>query len=352
MAANVLLRPQLEEANDRARALSTEVSTLREEAAKLKAALASRGEAGQLLKELTVVKDERVRLALELHEAKSIAAKAREESADAWQALRAVDQLRDSLAESSAGMAAARAEVERLTSERHATLTEHGELLEQAQGMAEELDKLRASHKQLQEQKLALIERLDAMEKSLALLRDELQKRETAFATDLNLFAQRDAQQRAAIDEHHSNAAAAAKRMEGLAANLDEARSHNSELILEVEKLHRNVEERSARLERVEAAAREMGARAEAAEAVLLRERHAKTNLAQESEMKQQLIGRRLEECLKELQETVDERDRLNVTLEEALSRCTSSLVAKTLAEDESHVLHQQLDDLRTRAVS
>ena len=52
------------------------------------------------------------------------------------------------------------------------------------------------------------------------------------------------------------------------------------------------------------------------------------------------------------LQETVDERDRLNVTLEEALSRCTSSLVAKTLAEDESHVLHQQLDDLRTRAVS
>ena len=72
--------------------------------------------------------------------------------AQARQALRAVDQLRDSLAESSAGMAAARAEVERLTSERHTTLTEHGELLEQAQGMAEELEKLRASHKQLQEQ--------------------------------------------------------------------------------------------------------------------------------------------------------------------------------------------------------
>ena len=36
----------------------------------------------------------------------------------------------------------ARAEVERLTSERAATLTEHGELLEQAQGMAEELEEL------------------------------------------------------------------------------------------------------------------------------------------------------------------------------------------------------------------
>ena len=61
------------------------------------------------------------------------------------------------------------------------------------------------------------------------------------------------------------------------------------------------------------------------------------------------MLTTRLETALKELQATVRERDRLSATLEEALSRCTSSLVAKQLAEDECKVMRKQMEALRAR---
>ena len=68
-----------------------------------------------------------MRLALELHEVKSTSAKAREEAAEARTALLAVDNLRDALAESSAGMAAARAEV-RCSSAARPAAAQHSQL--------------------------------------------------------------------------------------------------------------------------------------------------------------------------------------------------------------------------------
>ena len=66
----------------------------------------------------------------------------------------------------------------------------------------------------------------------------------------------------------------------------------------------------------------------------------------------QQILLERLESTTHELQNTILERDRLSVTLEEALGRCTSSLVAKRLAEDECRALQQQLDTFRAKAIS
>ena len=126
-----ILRAQLEEAQERAGAFAQEVAHLKQQLRQLNQALSARGNEGELLKELSTVKDERVRLALELHEAKSTASKAKHAAAEATSRMRAVDGLRDSLAETSAGMAAARAEVERLTAERAAALEEHGALLAQ-----------------------------------------------------------------------------------------------------------------------------------------------------------------------------------------------------------------------------
>lgn len=63
------------------------------------------------------------------------------------------------------------------------------------------------------------------------------------------------------------------------------------------------------------------------------------------------LLTTRLEATLKELQATIHERDRLSSTLEEALSRCTSSLVARQLAEDDCKAMQHQLDVMRELTV-
>ena len=52
----MVLQAQLADAQDRARSLAAEAEKLREEDGKLRQALGARGEAGELLKELTAVK--------------------------------------------------------------------------------------------------------------------------------------------------------------------------------------------------------------------------------------------------------------------------------------------------------
>ena len=69
---------------------------------------------------------------------------------------------------------------------------------------------------------------------------------------------------------------------------------------------------------------------------------------AERSDAKTLLLSQRLEQTLRELQATIHERDRLAATLEEALTRCTSSLVARQLAEDDCKAALRQLDAMRT----
>ena len=348
----LLLRAQLEEAGERSKTFATEADRLRDEVSKLKRALEHKGEAGMLLKELSEVKDERVRLALELHAAKSTASHCRAEAAEARQQMATVAQLREQYAEAARSRDAARAEVERLAGERAASLEEHGQLLQQTRGMADELDSLRSSHAQLAEQKLALVERLNATESSLATLRTELSKREDDFQVDLSIFARRDEAQRAQIGKQSAENAAAAKMIAELTSSLQDARGTSAQLSAEVEALQQQCDESEARCQRLEERLGDATARADASELEARRDSTAHEEHAERSRLKEGMLAQRLEGALRELQGALAERDRLSATLEEALMRCTSSLVAKQLAEDDCKAAQQQLDAHRAQFVS
>ena len=92
--------------------------------------------------------------------------------------------------------------------------------------------------------------------------------------------------------------------------------------------------------------------RAEIAEVELRREKAAYVEHSAATDHRQAMLAKRLEQTLRELQATVGERDKLAAKLEEALSRCTSSLVAKTLAEDEAKAVQQQLDAYRSKEIA
>ena len=145
----LLLKAQLEDAAERAQRLQAENERLRDEAAAARKAVDLKGEGAKLQLDANQLKEERLRLALELHEAKQDAAKAKHDAAESREALRSVDGMRATLAESQAALTAARRDVERLVGERAAALEEHGEVLQQAKGLADELDAVRAAHAQV-----------------------------------------------------------------------------------------------------------------------------------------------------------------------------------------------------------
>ena len=116
--------------------------------------------------------------------------------------------------------------------------------------------------------------------------------------------------------------------------------------------LQKSNEESTAAGHRLELARRDAVIRAGAAETELERDKQAHAADSDRIDTKQQLTVQRLEAALSELQGTTAERDRLSATLEEALTRCTSSLVAKQLAEDDCKMALQQLDAYRAQMVS
>jgi chromosome segregation ATPase len=292
-----------------------------------------------------------MRLALELHEAKQQEGVAKAEAAEARLSLASVDGLRARLSESSTELSAARREVERLTAERAATLEEHGALLEQARSLATELEESRQAHSQLSEQKLALFERINATEHTLATLRSELGRREEDFEVDMGLFAQRDEQQRGAIEQQASEAKRMEERVLELEHALGESRQQTSALLDELERMELQSEQQAGVGERAEEERLNASARLDSLEDEMRRERQAYTEHIERTDARHALLATRLEEALKELQQTVAERDRLSGTLEEALARCTSSLVAKRIAEDDLRVAQEQFDALRTEQV-
>lgn len=106
-----LLKAQLEDATERSRAHITEAERLREEVERLRGCLADHREPGQIRHELSHVRDERVRLALELHEAKQHAISSQVQAAHANEQVAAVDALRASTNEANALLAESRAQV-------------------------------------------------------------------------------------------------------------------------------------------------------------------------------------------------------------------------------------------------
>ena len=268
-----LLLKAAEDAAERAPRLQAENERLRDEAAAARKAVDLKGEGAKLQLDANQLKEERLRLALELHEAKQDAAKAKHDAAESREALRSVDGMRATLAESQAALTAARRDVERLVGERAAALEEHGEVLQQAKGLADELDAVRAAHAQVGAQRGALLERLTATEGTPAALRSELQKREEDFHVDLQLFAERDGQQRKALEQRTADLHAARSQAEALQAALDESNAQGAELLAEVERLQGSASAQLELGERAEAERKMAAMRAEIAEVELRRDR-------------------------------------------------------------------------------
>lgn len=348
----MLLKAQLEEATDRLHTLHGENERLRDEATAARRAVDLKGEGATVQLDAQRLKEERYKLALELHEAKTDLAKAKHDANEAQAAMRSVDGLRSTLSESQIALTSARREVERLVGERQAMLEEHGELLEQAKGLADELDHTRHAHSQVAAQKAALMERVDATESTLSALRSELQRREEDFHVDLALFAERDESQRKEIERHSSDHLTSKSRVDELERALEMSRGETAELLQELGRMHEGASSQLALGEKAEEERRLAAMRAEIAEVELRREKAAYVEHSAATDHRQATLAKRLEQTLRELQATVGERDKLAAKLEEALSRCTSSLVAKTLAEDEAKAVQQQLDAYRSKEIA
>ena len=129
----LVLRAQVEEAQERAKHFSSENERLQDEISRLTRAVEAKGDAGAAALEASRLREERQSLALELHNQKQVAAHARVEADEAKRAMAAIDGLRASLREGERALGAARSEVESLSAERAAMLQEHAALLSQAQ---------------------------------------------------------------------------------------------------------------------------------------------------------------------------------------------------------------------------
>ncbi len=137
----MLLKAQLEDATERSKAHIAEAERLRDEVERLRICLNDHREPGQLRSELSHVRDERVRLALELHEAKQAAVTAQAQAQHATQQVAAVDALRASTSEAQAQLAESRAQVSALHDEHTSLQHEYNQVLAKAQQLAHELDR-------------------------------------------------------------------------------------------------------------------------------------------------------------------------------------------------------------------
>jgi len=344
----MLLKAQLEDATERSKAHIAEVDRLRDEVERLRGCLNDHREPGQLRSELAHVRDERVRLALELYEAKQAAVSAHAQAQHATQQVAAVDALRASTSEAQAQLAESRAHVSGLHEEHTSLQHEYNHVLGMAQQLADELQRVRHEHGQVAEQKLALIERLNATEHTLSALRHELKQREDDFQVDLSLFAARDAETRASIDRLTAEGRTARARAEELETLPPRYEQRIAQLEAEIRQLRKVGEAHAARAQHFEEERGQLAGLVEVSEIELRRNHASNADRIERQDAKNLMLSHRLEATLKELQATIHERDRLSATLEEALMRCTSSLVARQLAEDDCKAALRQLDAMRT----
>ena len=166
------------------------------------------------------------------------------------------------------------------------------------------------------------------------------------FQVDLGLFAQRDIEQRAALEAAQANVEEMTQGEAAAREALAAAEARDEELSAEIEALHAAADEHANLADRAEAERREAAARAEAAEAQIGTMRHERASAAEAAQAQRTGLTAKLEAASGELRQANLEKERLAATLEEALGRCTASLVAKRLAEDESRALQMQLEKL------
>jgi chromosome segregation ATPase len=303
-----------------------EAARLRDEVDVLRAALEARGDVGELQSDLMLVRAERVRLALEVHQARTEAATARAAAAEATEAAAAasseIDAMRDGEAKLREALTEASADLERSAEDNEKLLAEHARLYEHAQTLGESLESTRLERASLREEKLQLMERLNGAEHSAAAMRAELARHDEDFGDVGEVLRSSEARVKTAQAQR-----------DALAAQLGALQEAGKEMAWEMENLQRETHEASSRISELEAElelSRSGTEQAEASEAL--------------SEVRADGMAERLEAAAREAVELRAARDRWRAALDEALERCTRSLVEKQLACDDRDAMERLLE--------
>lgn len=345
------LASRLEEEEDTARTQKREVRRLRDDISALKEALKMRGEAGALQEELIQVRTERMQLAIELHDCKETTRRAEEES----------EMSRTARVEAASEMTSLRDELEVIEEQRAGEARELLSKLEQGAGQVGALRKSEADLRRVagelraelsstaaqleatEGQKEVLIQERQQAEALIGQLQSELNRRDEDFQLELGVVAEENVRARQAIRRREDDAAAALHQAGDLEAKLELARDTEMKLCEELAAASASrdsSEEESAMLRsEIEMLQEQVGGHASALQNAC--ERLSVTEAS--GDAKKAALSQRLHAALHELQAAFIDRDRLSAALDEALRRCTSSLVAKQLAEDARSELQQEL---------
>ena len=407
------LTARLQQEQEGFRTQKREVVRLQEEIVVHREALDARGEVGALQREVVQGRSEAMQLALQVHDAKE-AARAAESAqgaaVDDAAAQRAeASELRHRLAAAEARGAQLEAELGQSNASGSKLQTENHALAGKVQQLGAELAAASKREAELAEVKRALEEGAVTHEHAAAGLRADMAQREEEFQVELGLFAERHDELRKAAAQGEAEAAAEKLRAEQLATSAAQAEERGSELLNEVGNLNAALDaltEQNAQLQRDYA---ELSSRFHT-QAADLNKASASLAVTQETgDARHAMLTGRLEAALRELQardaapslpsllprspsrsaarsslgrsvarspslpsprprppspssqptppppprasqSVLVERDSLKASLEEALSRCASSVVAQQLAEATQQQLQQQLVALRQQA--
>ena len=328
-----------------------ENARLQDECSVMREALEARGEIGLLQRVVVQARADSMRLALQLHDAKEGARSAHEASANAAEEAEAVraaaEGLRDVLGEQTERADGLQAELarERASS---TTLQAAGRKL-QAQLHAQTDAAEAAARREAESEGAVRSLRAGStdLEVQISALRCEMAQREEEFQVELNLFAERHDELSGAARRAEAEALAQKARADALQQALGGTRGREDELVNEVGNLNAALDaltEQNGQLQRDYAELsqrhRQQGADLSMASASL--------QVTQETgDARHAMLANRLEASLRELQAVLGERDALKASLDEALSRCASSVVSAQLAEASQAHMQAQLTALR-----
>jgi len=345
------LAARLQQEQENSRMQQREVVRITREAAALQEALGSRGESGELKKQLVQARDEARRLALELHDTKALSRKAEAAAVEARSLVDAGESKRGELAvalgryEEEAAATAHRCEVSEAEAEE--LRTERVSMLDHVQSLAGQLADAQAQIRALSERQLDITQRLNAETHAAAAGRSELQRREEDLQVELGHLTEKHDEALRLAEGRTAEASAAleqsaqiARELAAFAAQNEQLRNEQAQMADGVEKL--SAEHSSTRL--ALAAANERTSRQAEEMERLQSDYHQRQH---KGDAAHSILAKQLEEALRQLQDVIGERDTLRLALDETLSKAAASVVAQQIAESAQTSLQLELSALR-----
>ena len=251
------LTTRLQAEQEGARTQRREVVRLQDELVVTREALDARGELGALQREVVQARSDGLQLALQLQEAKEVAAQAEEARAasDAQAAAHgaAAEQLRGALAEASERGEQLQAELARSQTAAAKLQTEGRKLAADNQGLRAEAQQAAEREREQAAQNQQLRQALAEQQGEVAALRSEMAQREEEFQVELNLFTERHDELSAAARRAEAEARAETARADQMQAAAHGQQERGGELMTEVGNLNASLDaltEQNAQLQR------------------------------------------------------------------------------------------------------